>query len=215
MNRKPTSLFAAVTLALSIAAPAAQAAYGPENPSPVVAPGGFTQVVTSRVLGRAGGTIHGALRGLGVTVTVPQGEFRSRVQVVLVSPQLRLLAAALRRNGFPRARVVGGVGLGVNRLNGNSVESFARPISMRLAVGGGASAARVTSVSRTGRRAIVVRYDQASHGFARVMVTRTGHTLTVSTRAPGAFAVLLPRTAQRRALRRRSRRPHSRRGFTG
>lgn len=175
------SLLASAAVAFGVAAPAAHAAYGPENPQPVSAPGGYTQVVTSRVLGPSGGQITGAATGLQVTVNVTRGVLSSPLQLVVVKPRLGDLTAAIHRGGLRRDKVIAGFGLGASALNGAAVGRFGHALKLVLNVGKAAA------------DAIVLRYDQAKHAFVRASFTRgKGGVIVVSTMTPGAFAVVVP-----------------------
>lgn len=208
-------LFAGATAALAAAAPAADAVYGPQGPPLGATPGGFTQVVTSRVVGHNGGTIRSALAHMLLTVRVPRGAFRSPVQVVIVRPHLPDLAGALDHGRLRRDRVLTGAGVAVTRLSGQSVQWFRRPIGLRIMLTRGGTGVQMASSSSLAGRAVVMRYDEARQEFVRAGFTRTGGVLGVWTHSPAAFAVLLsPRTNRHRVRRSRAQR-HSQRGFTG
>lgn len=174
-------LLATTVLALGVAAPAAHAAYGPENPQPGGAPGGYTQVVTSRVLGYRGGSLSGAATGAKVTVSVARGEFQGGVQLVVLKPRFGQLASAVHHAGFRRDKVIAGVGLGASQLSGAQVNRFRRPVKL------------VISTGRRAGHAVVVRYDQRAGRFVRVRFAHAnGGRLVVFTKTPGAFAVVVP-----------------------
>jgi len=83
----------------------AQAAYVPP-PTSKPAPGGYKAVVTSHTVTSKGMVVTARIDGLGVSLTIPPGTFKTPVQVILTAPNTLGVGGA-----DPGYRAVGGVGV--------------------------------------------------------------------------------------------------------
>lgn len=148
------------------------AAYGPPPPPP--ASTGYRNVVTSQVIGPAGGVITAEIDGLKVAVTIPPGEFTRPVQVVLLSPFL----AGIGDGGHPGYRAIGGVGIEF-LVNGKPyTATLAKPITVQISGG------RI----RPGDEVAVWNGSR----FVLIGSTEAGGTEDFTTRSAGDFVVLAP-----------------------
>lgn len=89
---------------------AATGGYGSSGTSSTpAAPGGFTSVVASQMVGSAGGTVSGAVGSADVSVDVPSGAFSSPVDLTLTAPTdlsavpqaIAAFAISISSNGTP------------------------------------------------------------------------------------------------------------------
>lgn len=153
--RTGVARFAAVCAATGLltavmASPAGAAAggYGPTPPSNG-APGGFTTVVTSQLVGPGGGSVSATVNGKAVSITVPPGAFRSTEDVVVTAPDLGAVQNALSTLGFSGFNAVAGVGVAILDTNGNKATgSFPVPIQVTISGSGlGASGEKVLSLT--------------------------------------------------------------------
>lgn len=130
------ALIAPLTLGVTCAAWAAPGGYGPAPPSNG-APGGFTTVVTSKVIGPGGGSVVATVNGKTVTITVPPGDFPSPEDLVVTNPDLNAVQGALSSLGFGGFNVVGGAGVAILDMSGNKVtRSFPNPIQVTISGSG-------------------------------------------------------------------------------
>lgn len=113
-------------------ASAASGGYGPTPPSNG-SPGGFTSVVTSKVLGPAGGSLSASVPGATVLVTVPPGALPANEDLIITAPDLTQTSAALGSLGFTGYQAVAGLGLVVEDQSGAKFTgTFGHPLTVTL-----------------------------------------------------------------------------------
>lgn len=112
---------------------AAGGGYGPGAPASNGAPGGFTAVIASKVIGPGGGTLAVTVPGGFLTVEVPLGAFTTSDDVVVTSPDLAATDAGLSSVGFAGFHAVAGAGLSVLDSSGAPVIGrFSLPVTVTI-----------------------------------------------------------------------------------
>ncbi len=173
-----SKVVAAMALAAAALAGSAHAAYGPEAGQPTSAPGGYSQVVTSRTVGEDGARLRGRSLGVRVQVRVARGSFDAPVQLRVLRPKRRALTVAVRAVG----RVLAGVGVAASRPSGRAVNRL--PATIRVLL-------RVADLPPD---ALVLRYDAKRGRYVKVAFrARRDGTIVVRSRRPVALVVVDPR----------------------
>jgi hypothetical protein len=158
----------------------AHAVYGPESGQPTAAPGGFSEVVTSKTVGEDGATLRGSAGKAKVVVSVPAGAFDEAVQLRVVKPKMASLAKAVRKAAGKGARALAGMGLAASARTGESLAEL--PGKVRVSI-------QVRSLPRD---AYVVRYDAKRRKWVKVRFTRKSGAVQVDLTKPTALAVVDP-----------------------
>lgn len=190
-------LLALLTVATGLSSGTALAASGDYGPStgPTNAPGGFRQVIAVRTFSQAGGTLPATSGPASIQVVVPAGAFTQPVQVVLTSPDLTAVSAALPRLGYRCYRPLAGVGVGVFRSDGSVYPAaFRKFLTLRIRTAGFRSAGFRTS----GERAL--RLDGPTRATVVPAVLETGVGTTIRIVSDPDFVLITPSCAAARVV---------------
>lgn len=98
---------------------AAGGGYGPVPPA-TGAPGGFTAVVSSRIIGPSGGTISTESGGISITVTVPAGALDATDDLVISKGDPAATTPSLAGLGYGNYKAV--ADFGINLLDSNGAK---------------------------------------------------------------------------------------------
>ncbi|MHB8506474.1 MAG: hypothetical protein ACYDEN_12275 [Acidimicrobiales bacterium] len=183
---------------------AAGGGYGPTTVASNGAPGGFSTVAASKVIGPAGGTVAATVAGGTVTVTVPAGAFSASDDVVVTSPDLAQTNAGLSAVGFAGYDAVAGAGVSVLDSSGSPVTAtFAQPVTVTIAGSSvGTSGEKVLSL--TGPASAVVVPAALGAGSVSVQVSSDPDLVavnpTVSATTPAAAPSVPAATSQHTGL---------------
>jgi hypothetical protein len=176
-------VFAAVAIIglFGDSAHAAGGGYGPGIAGPAGAPGGFSNIVTTRAFDTAGGTVTAAVPGGQAQLTVPNGAFGQPVQAVITAPDLSAINAALPHLGFGAYMAIGGVGISIDDASGKPLTAlFVHPLTLTITGAG------------IGAGDLLVEFTSLSTAATLQAAVFTTGSMTVSLAADPDFAVLAP-----------------------
>ena len=179
---------------------AAQASYGPNLPAGPAPVPGASCVVTSQTVGPAGkviGPLH--LSGLAGVLRIRRGTFTGPVQLTVTQSAAQGHGCQAGRGTWPAMRgyrVVGGIGILVQRGGASYRSQYGRPVLLRLS----SPTIRASSLVVSWRHGhmTVVRAAATGHGSARIPVLGNA-----------SYAVLTPARKLARLLASTTAGPHA------